>query len=152
MTEPITEQIMAAVKTRVAAAFTANRSTRVATWQVDDQATNVYQGNLTPNVNFSCPGNPPAQGWTLEVIVAGIAKPSDFDTTAIDTHKNRLAADIMDSITDSATWHNWGGLAINTDIGPVEDYTGTDAAFQGVMIRLNIYFRTSELSMYTSRS
>ena len=152
MTEPVAEQILAKVRTRVATAFDAYRSTKIATWIPRDQSTVVYQVGISANPGISCPGNPPAQGWTLDVAVAGIAKPSDSDTTPIDTYKNRLAADIIDAITSEAAWHNWDGLAINTDLGDIEDYTGTDGSFQGVAVRISIHFRTDEDDLYTARA
>ena len=153
MTEPVSEQIMALVRTRVATAFNAYRSTRIATWQPKDQTTHVHQLGIVPNPEISCPGNPPAQGWTLQAAVAGIAKPSDRDITPIDTFKNRLGADIIGAVTSPAnTWHNWGGLAINTELGEVEDYSGTDGASQGVIVRMNIHFRTDENNLYVVRA
>lgn len=152
MTEPVAEQIMAKVRTRVATAFDAFRSSRVATWQPKDQATHVFQGNLTPNPEISCPGNPPAQGWTLQAAVAGVVKPSDRDTTPVDTYKNRMGADILAAITNATTWHNWDGLAVNTEMGEIEDFTAADGSASGVIVRLNIYFRTDEDDMYTARA
>lgn len=92
---------MAAVKTRMDAVFTAHRSTRIATWQPKDLVVHVHQGALTPNPELSCPGNPPAQAWDLEAIVAGIVKPSDTSTVPIDTYRNRLVADIVKAATDA---------------------------------------------------
>ena len=143
---------MQKVRTRVATAFESYRSARVATWQPRDQVTHVYQLGITPNAEISCPGNPPAQGWTLQAAVSGIAKPSDKDTTPIDTHKNRLGADIIGAITNASLWHNWDGLAINTILGEIEDYGGDDGASQGVVVRMNIHFRTDETNLYTSRA
>lgn len=153
MADPVVEQIMAVVKTRMAAAFdNAYRSTRTATWQPKDLVVHVHQGSLTPNPEVSCPGNPPAQGYDLEAIVAGITKPSDTELTAIDTFKNRMGADIIVAATNATAWHQWGGLAINTTIGPVEEYTEETGGFAGVMVRFTITFRTNENDPYTVRA
>lgn len=153
MAEPVVEQIMEVVKTRMAAAFdNAYRSTRIATWQPKDLVVHVHQGTLTPNSELSCPGNPPAQAYDLEAIVAGITKPSDTELTAIDTFRNRMGADIIVAATDAELWHQWGGLAINTTIGTVEDYTEETGGFAGVMVRFLITFRTNENDPYTVRA
>lgn len=135
------------------AVFTlAYRSTSVATWQPKDLTVNVYQGTMTPNEELSCPGNPPAQAYDLQVIVAGITKPSDNDPTAIDTFRNRMAADIVKYATNAALWHQWGGLAINTTIGPAEPYVEETGGMHGVMVTFLITFRTDEDDPYTVRA
>lgn len=153
MTEPVAEQIMSTVRTRMAAAFdNAYRSAQRATWQPKDLVVHVHQGTITPNAEMSCPGNPPAQAYDMEAIVAGLVKPSDTVTTAVDTFKNRMWADIVAAATDAALWHQWGGLAINTTIGPVEDYTEETGGMSGVMVRFLITFRTDEDDPYTVRA
>lgn len=153
MPEPVVEQIMAKVRSRMAVVFTnAYRSTRIGKWQPKDLVVNVYQGTLEPNAELSCPGNPPAQAYDLEAVVAGIVKPSDSNTTAIDTFKNRMAADIVKAATDASLWHQWDGLAVNTTIGPAEDYTEETGGLAGVMVRFTITYRTAENDPYTVRS
>ena len=152
MSEPVVERIMAEVRTRMATFATSFRSTRVATWQPKDMQINVYQGTINPNPEASCPGNPPAQGWDLEAIVAGMVKPSDFDTTPIDTFKNRMWSGIVTAATNAALWHQWSGLAINTTIGPVEEYTDETGAIAGVMVRFFITFRTDENNPTVARA
>ena len=152
MTEPVVEQIMQNVRTRMAAAFDdVYRSTRIGTWQPKDLVLHVHQGTLTPNPELSCPGNPPAQAYDLEAIVAGIVKPSDVSTVAVDTFKNRLGADIIRAATDATDWHQWGSLAINTVIGSVEEYVEETGGLQGVMVRFTITFRTDENDPYEVR-
>jgi hypothetical protein len=152
MTEPVVEQIMSNVKTRMAAAFTAYRSTRVASWQPKDLVVHVHQGALTPNVELSCPGNPPATAYDLEAIVAGIVKPSDAETIAVDTFRNRMGADIVKAATDAELWHQWGGLALNTTHGPIEDYMDETGGFAGVMVKFTITFRVDENDPYQVRA
>jgi hypothetical protein len=152
MSEPVPEQILAKVRTRVAVVFNVFRSTRIATWLPRDRVCHIYQESLVTNQEHSCPGNPPAQGWTQTIVVAGIVKPSDKDTTPVDTYKNRLGADILAAITNGGTWYQWDGLALNTEVGEIEDYTGSDGAACGVFVRMAVHFRTSELSLYTVRA
>lgn len=153
MAEPIVEQIMSAVRTRMADAFDeAYRSTRVATWQPKDWVLHIQQGVLVPNPSLSCPGNPPAQAYDLEAIVAGIVKPSDSETVAIDTFRNRMGADIIKAATNADLWHQWGGLALNTMIGNVEPYTEETGGVTGVMVKFTITFRVDEDDPYTMRA
>lgn len=153
MTEPVVEQIMSNVRTRMAAAFDdVYRSTRIGTWQPKDLVLSVSQGDLIPNPEVSCPGNPPAQGYDLPVIIAGIVKPSDASVVAVDTFKNRLGADIIVAATNATLWHQWGGLAINTVHGPIEDYVEDTGGVQGVMVRFTITFRVDENNPYTARA
>lgn len=153
MTEPVVEQIMANVRTRMAAAFDdVYRSTRTATWQPKDLVIHVHQGALTPNPELSCPGNPPATAYDLEAIIAGIVKPSDTSIIAIDTFRNRMGADIIAAATNATLWHQWGGLALNTVHGPVEEYTEETGGLAGVMVRFTITFRVDEDDPYTVRA
>ena len=152
MSEPVVEQIMSNVRSRMATFTSAFRSSRVAKWQPKDLVVHVSQGAISPNESASCPGNPPAQGYDVEAIVAGIVKPSDIDTTAVDTFKNRLGANIIKAATDAELWHRWGGLALNTIIGPIEEYTDEAGAVAGVMVRFTITFRTDENDPYVARA
>jgi hypothetical protein len=150
MTEPVVEQIMANVKTRMEAAFSsAYRSAQIATWQPKDMVVHVHQGSLTPNAELSYPGNPPVQAYDLEAIIAGIVKPSDRDQVSIATFRNRMGASIIAAATDATLWHQWSGLAINTTHGPVEDYQEESGGFSGVMVRFVITYRTPENDPYT---
>ena len=143
MSDPVAEQIMENVRTRMAAFTRAYRSAKIATWQPRDLVVHVHQGTITPNVELSCPGNPPAQAYNMEAIIAGIVKPSDTDPVPVDTYKNRLWSDIVRAATNADLWHQWGGLAINTTIGNAEEYTD-DGGAAGIMVRFLITFRVSE--------
>jgi hypothetical protein len=103
-------------------------------------------------MELSCPGNPPAQAYELQAIVAGIVKPSDLSTVAVDTFKNRLSANIIQAATNADQWHTWGSLAFNTEIGATEDYTDESGAVAGVMVNFTIYFRTAENDPYAVRA
>ena len=144
---------MAAVRLRMAEAFDeAYRSTRVATWQPKDCVLHIQQGTMTPNTALSCPGNPPSQAFDLEAVVAGIVKPSDAETTPIDTFRNRVSADIIKAATDADLWHQWGGLAINTMIGNVEPYMDETGGVSGVVVKFMITFRVDENDPYQVRA
>lgn len=152
MSEPVAEQIMQAVRSRVATYKTAYRSTNIATWQPKNETLHVYQGNIVEAPDFDCPGNPPAKGYTLEAIVAAILKPSETLTTPIDTFKNRAWSEIVKAITSEHLWHNWGQLAINSNIGTMEDFTGDDGSGSGIMVRVSIHFRVDEDDPFQERA
>lgn len=150
MTEPVAEQILEAISTRVAAAFTdSHRPTKFSTWQQKDWTAIVHQLGVNRNEEMSYPANPFVQGWTLEAAIAGITKPSDTDSVPIDRYKMRMAAEIVTAITDATNWHNWGGLAINSEIDSVEDYVSPDGGHPGIAVRLRVHFRTPENDPYT---
>ncbi len=152
MAEPIVEQIMQAVRTRCGAYTASYRSSMVAKWQPRDMTISVYQGEITRNEIMSCPGNPPAMAYDIEAIVAGIAKPSDAETTAIDTFKNRMWSEIVKAVTNADKWYQWGGLAVNTEINSVEDYTSDDGSMAGVKVSMAITFRTDENNPFNARA
>ena len=152
MAEPVVEQLMDNIRTRMESAFeNVHRSTRIATWQPKDWSLHVYQQSLEAAPDVSCPGNPPAQGWLLTAVVAGIVKPSDNETIAIDTFRNRMGAEIITAATDATNWHTWGSLALNTMFGNIEPYIEETGGTSGVMVRFAITFRTDENDPYTVR-
>lgn len=152
MPEPIAEQIVATVKTRLEVYTTTHRSTREATWQPKDLVISVSQGDIVENDQLSYPGNPPAQAWDMEVIVAGLVKPSDSSTVAVDTYKNRFWAEIVKAANTGDAWHTWGGLAIDSRVGMVQDHTDDTGAIAGVKVIFTITFRTDENNPYNLRA
>lgn len=153
MPEPIAEQIVAVIKSRIVT-YTSDtqRSTRVGTWQPKDGTIVVYQGSLTENPELSCQGNPPAKAWNMEVVIACLLKPSDTDTTPIDTYKNRIWAEIVKAVNTGTNWHSMGGLALDSNFGSVEDHTDGDGAFAGVKLSLNVLFRVDEDNPFNVRA
>jgi len=152
VSEPVAERIMQAVRTRMAAYTSAYRSSHVATWQPKDLTIHVYQGEIVRNEEMGCPGNPPATAWDMTAIVAGIVKPSTTETTAVDTYKNRFWAEIVKAAPLADLWHTWGGLAYDTQVNDVEDYTSDDGSAAGVKVSMVIRFRTSENDPYAVRA
>lgn len=153
MAEPISEQILAAVKTRLATYATTHRSTRVGTWQPKDNTLVVNFVSLTVNPELSCPGNPPATAWNLTVEICGLIKPSDTDTTAVDTYKMRLHAEILKACCDGiSAWWQWGGKSINSVFGNAEEHTDSNGAFAGVKVEMVATFRTDEDNPFNLRA
>jgi len=151
MAEPIAELIARVVESRMDVYTSAFRSTAHATWQPKDLVVHVFQGDLIKNEELSYPGNPPAQAWDMPVTIAGIVKPSDSETTPVDTFKNRLGSEIIKAITTGVGWYTFGGNAFNTTIGTIQDYTADDGSSSGVKVELLIQFRTSEFDPTSQR-
>jgi len=152
MPEPVSELIVQEAKRRLSLYTSTYRSARVGSWQPKDLVVHIYQGDITRNDELSCPGNPPSQAWDMQLIVAGIVKPSDADATPVDTFKNRFWAEIVKAATDAELWHQWDGNAINTMIGDVEDHTSEDGSESGVKVTFNITFRTDENNPFNVRA
>lgn len=152
MAEPVAEQIVANVRSRVAAYSAAYRPTRIETWSPKDSDISVVQGEQTKNDELSCPGNPPAQAWDMEVSVTATVKPSDRDATPTDTLKNRVAAEIIKAANTGSVWHTWGGLAINSTVERIESDTDDDGAFSAARVVFLITFRTDENNPFNVRA
>ena len=61
-----------------------------------------------------------------------------------------LQTEMVKAIAVDSHWHNWGGLAIDTTMSEVQEYTSDDVS--GVQLVLSILFRVSELDPYTARA
>lgn len=111
----------------------------------------VTQGSLAKNQELSVPGNPPATAYDMEVNVAGLLMPSESATDKIDALRNQFAADVIKAIcTPQASWHNWDTLAIDTQIGDVDDVTTEESS--GFRVPVTVTFRTTENNPYQSRT
>lgn len=152
MPEPVAELIVREAKRRLSLYTTTHRSARVASWQPKDLTIHIFQGELIRNDELSCPGNPPSQAWDMQLIVAGLVKPSDSEPTPVDTFKNRFWAEIVKAATDAPLWHQWDGNAINTLVGDVEDYTSDDGSVSGVKVTFDVTFRTDETNPFNVRA
>jgi len=161
MATAIAEQIAATVKTRLALISTGAgyetttsgvvRPVRLNNARPLDYQIFVTQGDITRVPELDCPGNPPATARVIPFSIAGILRPSDTDTTAIDTIKNQFWADVVRSLCNAVAWWNWGGLAVNSDIGDVEDYATDDGSSAGFKVALNVTYRTDETNPYNVR-
>lgn len=162
MATSIAEQIAVVVATRLGLIKTSNgyenttsgvkRPSRIHDDSPKDYQIVLTQGDIEPDPELSHPGNPPATAWKLPFTIAGIIRQSDTDLTASDTLKNQFWGDIVKALTDATAWHNWGGLAINSTIGPVEDAQQGDGSANGFQLTLNVVFRTDENDPFTARA
>lgn len=162
MATPVHEQIILKVKQRLqtidedagfetSVSGTVVRPMRIWTGHLQDYQIIVTQGTLARNEDLSHPGNPPAVAWDLPLTIYGELRPSEDNTTAIDTLINEFASDAIRAIcTPVNAWHNWDGLAINTIVETVENFNAEETA--GFKMELSVSFRTDENNPYTMRA
>lgn len=162
MALPISEQIAVKVKTRLQELTVANgyeteasgvvRPTRLGGFVPRDYLIVITQLDAKHNLPLSCPGNPPAKAWDVQFVVAGLLKTSETITTAIATLKNTFSADVQKALCDpAASWHNWDGLALNSNVGEVIETAAEDGSLVGFHTILTITYRTDEADPYTLR-
>lgn len=162
MATAVSERIAAVVATRLGLISTGagyetttsgvERPTVKGGFSPDDYQIVLTQGDITPDPELSHPGNPPATAWVMPIIIAGILRPSESDTTASDTLKNQFWADVVKAVTNATPWHTFGGLAINAAFGAVQNYQADDGSSSGFKVELLVTYRTDENDPYTVRA
>jgi hypothetical protein len=158
---PIVEQIVEKVRARLATITTGNGYETTAAGVtrpklIDDGNPRDYdiyvtQGDMTVVPELSCTGNPPATAYRQQVVIAGILRPSERDTTPLDKLKNVFASDCIKAMTTGATWWDWDGLAIDTAIDSVTNETEDDGSGGSMKLTINILFRTDDNDPYSLR-
>jgi len=88
------------------------------------------------------------KSWAQTFAVDLIVRPSESDSTALDTRINRFRADVEKAL---AVDLQFGGLAANAYVRPPEQIISPDGAFEGVRVRLEVTYRTSETDPYSLR-
>lgn len=153
MAEPVPERIAEHVRSRLApiAAGGAIRPTRLGDFQPKDYQVVITQGDVIRNPALDCPGNPPAIARVIPFIVAGILRPSEKLTTPIATLKNEFWSTCVKAINTGSAWWNWNGLAIDSQVSDVENYSDEDGN-SGFHLNLRITFRTDENDLTVVRS
>jgi len=98
------------------------------------------------------PGNPPKSERVQTFNIQGRAMPSEKDTTPIGKIINSIKADIVRAVCDpAATWHTFGGNAVNANWGPPE-IIPPGGEFRGVTMPLLVTYRTDEGNPYVMRA
>lgn len=122
--------------------------TRIGEFTPRDRQIVIVQGDDERVMDMDIPGNPPGlarrQTWNIRCHLMP-------DENSGEDAVNQAAADILKAITTpNSTWHNWGGLAINTELGRIE-YVSYDGGPDGVNIPVHVLYRVSEYSPFVSR-
>ena len=158
MALPVSEQIAVIVRTRLAAISTGSgyettasevvRPTRISDASPKDYQIIVFK-RRNPQVNIY-PAATPKIERRLEIEIRAILRPSELDTTAIDTLVDTFAADVTKALTSPTNWRTFGGLAVNA-IADVEAEYDLDAeGSSGHMTSvLHVIYRHPEDDPYT---
>lgn len=77
-------------------------------------------------------------------------RPSDGDTTPIDTYRNQFHGDCVKALCTGSDWHNWDGLALNTRMGPVNAITN-ESIITGFVMQFVVMFRVDENNPFNAR-
>lgn len=118
----------------------------------------ILQGDPESNADYAHEGNPPAIAWTQPFQIYCLVIPSDTVTTPIDSLANLLVADVQRSLcansvgVRSVDWHNWDGLAVNSNIGPTAEFLRNDGSYAGRVFTLNVIYRVDETNPYNARA
>ena len=157
----IAEQILVKIKARLALVTAAEgyevsvsqvvRPKRIETIQPKDYTVVIEQQSLIPNPAISHHGNPPAQGWTMPVVIRGVLRQSEDNSSAKDTLKHQFYAECHKAICDATSWWNWDGLAIDTEFGNVESIESGGGQNNGFAMTIAVHFRTDENNPYNVR-
>jgi hypothetical protein len=101
---------------------------------------------------LDCPGNPPAVAFQQTFSIRVHIAPSEKDTTPVEVYEDVMEAEIHKAIVnDAATWHTFGDLAINADIGAQQTVV-SDGSYDGIAVPLAVTFRITEGDPYTVRA
>jgi hypothetical protein len=112
----------------------------------------VLQGTAERVTALDCPGNPPSICYSLPLEIVGVCRDSSSETDAKAISDNTMAAAIVKAITTPASsWYQFGGVAINAEIGDTEVIPSGDGEFHGVTITIRVIYRVSENDPYTVR-
>lgn len=162
MPTPIIEQIAVKIKARLTAISTGNgyettasggviRPTLIDETQPKDYQIYLTQETPTKNDAFSCPGNPAKRAWDQPFRIALGLRPSEKDTTPIDTLRNTFFGDVQKALAQptSGDWSQWDGLAIQSSLGSADWYLDDEGSAGGVQAILTVTYRTPENDPYT---
>ena len=154
----ISDEIFARLQTLVSGAAGAYefvnvvRPTKLATYTPQHGLIVLTRGEVVRVPEIDCPGNPPAVGWRQTFLIRLHIAPSERDTQPVEVYEDIMEAEIHRAIvTDAATWHTFGDLAIVADLEPQQTVT-SDGSYDGIAIPLSVTYRVTEGDPYTVRA
>jgi hypothetical protein len=123
------------------------------TWDPQPLKIYVEQPGIARNESVSYPGNPPRTAYDMTFDVYGYASQLDRDAPQVgiadpSVTDTQMIAAIQKAIAnnDAATWHTFGGNAINAQIAGAETFDGTE--YDGGKVTLEVTYRTSEIDPF----
>jgi hypothetical protein len=128
------------------------RPTKLATYTPQHGLIVLTRGEVSRVTELDCPGNPPAVAFQQTFSIRVHIAPSEKDTTPVEVYEDVMEAEIHKAIVnDAATWHTFGDLAINADIGAQQTVV-SDGGYDGIAVPLAVTFRVTEGDPYTVRA
>jgi hypothetical protein len=128
------------------------RPTKLATYTPQHGLIVLTRGEVSRVTELDCPGNPPAVAFQQTFSIRVHIAPSEKDTTPVEVYEDVMEAEIHKAIVnDAATWHTFGDLAINADIGAQQTVV-SDGSYDGIAVPLTVTFRITEGDPYTVRA
>lgn len=155
MADSVLEQIAKKVVARISTVSKANgysidlkgveRPTRVKGIGFDHLKVAVIQHEPEGVPDLNLPGNPPATAWKQPFAIYLIIRPSEHDTTPDDEITNGFEADVQTAICQpEVDWHNWDGLAVDSNFGQSQPFITEDGSHSGRLMMLNVTYRIDE--------
>ena len=128
------------------------RPTKLATYTPQHGLIVLTRGEVSRVTELDCPGNPPAVAFQQTFSIRVHIAPSEKDTTPVEFYEDVMEAEIHKAIVnDAATWHTFGDLAINADLGAQQTVV-SDGSYDGIAVPLAVTFRVTEGDPYTVRA
>lgn len=128
------------------------RPTKLATYTPQHGLIVLTRGEVSRVTELDCPGNPPAVAFRQTFSIRVHIAPSEKDTTPVEVYEDVMEAEIHKAIVnDAATWHTFGDLAINADLGAQQTVV-SDGGYDGIAVPLAVTFRIAEGDPYTVRA
>jgi hypothetical protein len=128
------------------------RPTKLATYTPQHGLIVLTRGEVSRVTELDCPGNPPAVAFQQTFSIRVHIAPSEKDTTPVEVYEDVMESEIHKAIVnDPATWHTFGELAINADLGAQQTVV-SDGGYDGMAIPLTVTYRVTEGDPYTVRS
>lgn len=128
------------------------RPTKLATYTPQHGLIVLTRGEVSRVTELDCPGNPPAVAFQQTFSIRVHIAPSEKDTTPVEVYEDVMEAEIHKAIVnDAATWHTFGDLAINADLGAQQTVV-SDGSYDGIAVPLAVTFRVTEGDPYTVRA
>jgi hypothetical protein len=128
------------------------RPTKLATYTPQHGLIVLTRGEVSRVTELDCPGNPPAVAFQQTFSIRVHIAPSEKDTTPVEVYEDVMEAEIHRAIVnDAATWHTFGDLAINADLGAQQTVV-SDGGYDGIAVPLAVTFRVTEGDPYTVRA
>jgi len=121
---------------------------------IADQTVVITPQAVQPLAEFDRPGNPPAIGQLLPLLISCFPIPSELGETPTKWHAAAatLGTACQQAITTGSAWHTFGGNSIDAMIGPLTPNQPDDEAPASIQFVIAIKYRVDENDPNSLRS